>query len=69
MKNEIVVKELSTAELQERLETEVLHLQKMKLNHTVSPLENPVKIKESRRLVARYKTELRKREIEAVKKG
>lgn len=69
MKNEVVIKELSTAELQERLETEVLHLQKMKLNHAVSPIENPVKIKESRRLVARYKTELRKREIEAVKKG
>ena len=69
MKNEVVIKELSTAELQERLETEVLHLNKMKLNHAVSPLENPVKIKDSRRLVARYKTELRKREIEAVTKG
>ena len=69
MKNEIVIKELSTAELQEKLETEVLHLQKMKLNHAVSLVENPVKIKDSRRLVARYKTELRKREIEAVKKG
>ena len=65
MKNEVVVKELSTAELQERLETEVVHLQKMKLNHAVSPLENPVKIKVSRKLIARYKTELRKREIEA----
>jgi len=69
MKNEVVIKELSTAELQERLETEVLHLQKMKINHAVSPIENPVKIKESRRLVARYKTELRKREIEAITKG
>ncbi|MBR1516757.1 MAG: 30S ribosomal protein S17 [Bacteroidales bacterium] len=35
----------------------------MLLTHAVSPLENPNKIKESRRNIARYLTELRAREI------
>ena len=40
-----VIKELSTAELIERLEDETKQLVKLKLNHAVSPLENPNKIK------------------------
>ena len=63
MKNEIVLKELSTAELKERLETERDTYQKMLLTHAVSPLENPNKIKESRKNIARCLTELRVREI------
>ena len=63
MKNEIVLKELSTAELKERLETERAKYQKMVLTHAVSPLENPNKIKESRKNIARCLTELRAREI------
>jgi len=58
-----VIHELSTPEVIERLAEEKKHLIKMKLNHAVSPLENPNKIKEQRRTVARLKTELRKREI------
>ena len=63
MKNEIVLKELSTAELKERLENERTQYQKMILTHSVSPLENPNKIKESRKNIARCLTELRAREI------
>jgi large subunit ribosomal protein L29 len=63
MKNEIVLKELSTAELKEKLETERAQYLKMQLSHSVSPLENPNKIKESRKNIARYLTELRAREI------
>ena len=63
MKNEIVLKELSTAELKERLETERAQYQKMVLTHAVSPLENPNKINESRKNIARCLTELRAREI------
>ena len=66
MKNEIVLKELSTAELKERLETERAAYQKMLLTHAVSPLENPNKIKESRKNIARCLTELRKRELEGI---
>jgi len=35
----------------------------MKLNHAISPLENPQIIKESRRTIARLMTEKRKREM------
>ena len=55
------VKELTTVELQERLATEKDSLTKMKINHSVSPLDNPLLIKESRKVVARIKTELQQR--------
>jgi len=63
-----VIKELSTPELIERFEVEEKQLLKMKLNHAVSPLENPMKIKYYRKLIARLKTEIRKREIETENK-
>ena len=64
MMEQVVIKELSTIELKERLEEEVKQVTKLKLNHAVSPLENPNVIKEYKRTVARIKTELRKRELE-----
>ncbi len=63
MKNKLVLNELSTAEIKEKLDVERDQLRKMKLNHAVSPIENPNKIKESRKTIARCLTELRKREI------
>ena len=63
MKNEIVLKELSTAELKEKLDTERANYQKMILTHAVSPLENPNKSTESRQNIARCLTEPRAREI------
>lgn len=63
MKNEIALKELSTAELKERLQNERVQYQKMTLTHAVSPLENPCLIKESRKNIARCLTELRSREL------
>jgi len=59
-----VIREMSTSELNERLDEEKKQLDKLKLNHSVSPLENPLKIKLYRKTVARIKTELRKRVIE-----
>ena len=64
MKNKLVLKELSTAEIKEKLDVERDLLRKMKLNHAVSPIENPNKIKESRKTIARCLTELRRRELE-----
>jgi large subunit ribosomal protein L29 len=61
-----VIKELSTAELQERLTVDKIQLNKMKINHAVTPLENPNKIKEARRDIARVMTELKKREIDSL---
>ncbi len=61
-----VIKELSTAELIERLEDETKQLVKLKINHAVSPLENPNKLRAYRKIIARIKTELRKRELEEI---
>jgi large subunit ribosomal protein L29 len=57
-----VIQELSTSELVERLEEEKKQLTKLKLNHVVSPIDNPNRIKTYRRAIARIMTELRKRE-------
>lgn len=62
MKQE-VIKELSTADIIERLEEERKHLTKIKLNHAVSPLENPHDISANRKTIARLETELRSRTI------
>jgi len=57
------IKELTTAEIQERLLTEKEQLTRMKLNHSISPLENPLQIREARKTIARLETELRQREL------
>ena len=56
MKQE-VVKELSTADIKDRLEEEKKHLVRLRLNHAVSPLENPHQIKDNKRTIARLETE------------
>ncbi len=61
------IKELSLDDLKDRLIEEVSFLQKTKLHHAVSPVENPQIIKQSRRTVARIKTELRNRELQTAK--
>lgn len=62
-----VIRELSTPELKERLEEEKKQLSRLKINHAVSALENPNKIKDYRKTIARILTELKKREIEQSK--
>ena len=57
------IKELTTNEIQERLDGEREHLSRLTLNHAISPLDNPVQIRESRKTVARFETELRQREL------
>jgi len=61
------IRELSTSELVERIENEQVFLLKQRMNHAVSPLDNPQKIKETRKNIAKLKTELRKRELEETK--
>ena len=56
------VKELSTSELAERIETEKNTLVRMRLNHAVSPLDNPLKLNFARKDIARMMTELKKRQ-------
>ena len=63
MKQSVII-ELSNDDLLERLEEEQKQLVRLKLNHAVSPLENPNKIKDYRRTVARLKTEIHNRQLE-----
>ncbi len=57
------IKELTDQELFERIEDTQNMLTRYKLNHAVSPLENPNQIKNTRRDVARLLTEKRQRDL------
>jgi large subunit ribosomal protein L29 len=57
------IKELSTKEIQERLGADKELLARMTLNHSISPLDNPMQIKAMRKTIAKLNTELRQREI------
>ena len=57
------IKELTDKELAERLQTEKENLVRLRLSHAVSPLDNPNKLRESKRNVARLQTVLREREL------
>ena len=58
------IRELSTSDLIERIDTEQTMLVRMKLNHAITPLDNPQKLKQTKITIARLLTELRKREPE-----
>ena len=55
--------ELSDKDLKERLETESNELTQLRINHSITPLDNSGSIKEKRRNIARIHTELRAREL------
>ena len=58
------IKELATAEIKEKLENGKEELVRMCLNHSVNPLDNPMKIRYARKNIARLSTEIRKRQID-----
>ena len=57
------IRELSTPDLLERIDTERTMLVRMKLNHAITPLDNPQKIRHQKLTIARLMTELRAREL------
>ena len=57
------LKELSLKELEERIDNERNFLIKLKLNHSISPLDNPIKIRGIRRNIARFETEIKNRQL------
>ncbi|MCC9137652.1 50S ribosomal protein L29 [Pontibacter silvestris] len=59
------IKALSLEELKERLSSEQSGMQSLQFAHAISPLENPMKIRQTRKTIARLNTEIRRREIEA----
>jgi large subunit ribosomal protein L29 len=57
MKNK-EIKALSTDALKEQIAQEQDALSRLKFAHAISPVENPMRIRESRKLIARLNTEL-----------
>ena len=57
------LRELTDKELRERLENAEKEYVQLKIQHSISPLDNPAKITLDRRDIARMKTELRAREL------
>lgn len=60
------IKSLNDTELKQKLASEQEAYTKLKFAHAVSPIENPMRIKEARKLIARLNTELRARELQKV---
>ncbi|BDD00071.1 50S ribosomal protein L29 [Persicobacter psychrovividus] len=61
MKNSEIA-QLSKEELIQKITAEKENLQKMQFAHAISPIENPMKIRVSRRMIARFETALRQLE-------
>jgi large subunit ribosomal protein L29 len=57
------LKDMTEADLKARIGEDELRLKKLEFAHAISPLENPMSIRDLRKDVARIKTELRKREL------
>ncbi|MCI7337147.1 MAG: 50S ribosomal protein L29 [Paludibacteraceae bacterium] len=58
------IKELTTTELQEQMDAKREELNRLVLNHAISPIDNPAQIRDIRRTIARMATELRQRELQ-----
>ena len=52
------IKNLSAGDIQNKLTEVKADFSKMKLSHSISPIENPIQIKDMRRLIARLESEL-----------
>ena len=56
---------LNVQELQARIKEDEMRLKKLEFAHALSPLENPMTIRNLRRELARLKTELKKKQLSA----
>ncbi len=56
-----VLTDMPLNELNDLLSTERDRLEKMRMSHAVSPLENPMQIKFSKKTIARIMTEISRR--------
>ena len=57
------LKSMSEQDLKARIQEDELRIKKLKFAHAVSPLENPMSIREVRKDNARTKTEIRKKQL------
>jgi len=58
------IKSLSLTELKEKIGAEKEALRKIKFAHQISAVENPMKMRDARKLIARLNTELRAKEVQ-----
>ncbi len=63
----VEIKKLSDSELKEKIASEQMLLTKLKLQHAVSPIESPIRVRSQRKLVARLLTESSERAKSTVK--
>jgi len=59
------LKDLNENDLKARITEDKLRLKKLEFAHAISPLENPLGIRSLRRDIARLKTELKNRTLQA----
>lgn len=57
------IKDLSTADLQDKLVELRKSYAELQMAHAIQPLDNPLQLRVSRRTIARVSTELTKREL------
>ena len=60
------IEKLSLEDLKDKLQEQQKQLKDLKMNHAVSPLENPLQIKAVRRIVARLLTAITSKENEII---
>ena len=59
------LKDFSDADLTARVGEDTVRLKKLEFAHAISPLENPMSIRNLRKDVARLKTEIKRRSLQA----
>jgi large subunit ribosomal protein L29 len=59
------IQALSDEDLKARINEDEVRLRKLEFAHAITPLENPMSIRNLRRELARLKTQLRKKQLEA----
>lgn len=57
--------EMNIEDLKARIGEDEVRLKKLTFAHAITPLENPMSIRDLRRDIARMKTELKKRSVKA----
>ncbi|MEM1135829.1 MAG: 50S ribosomal protein L29 [Bacteroidota bacterium] len=63
------IRALSLEELKDKITTSETALQSLKFGNTISPIENPMQIKDVRRHLARLKTELHTKTLASIKEN
>lgn len=57
------IREMTSEEIDQRIEEEYREIRKLEFNHAVAPLDNPMILRQKRKDIARMKTILREREL------